>query len=102
VPPDEPAKLTFEPDEPLGLDAERAVWRQVGDEVVILDVPTATYLTLNSSAVTLWDLLAETATPVELAAKLVATYDISADKAAKDVEHFLGALQERSLILPAK
>lgn len=94
--------MTFAPAEPLALDAERAVWRQVGDEVVILDVPTATYLTLNSSAVTLWDLLAEVATPAELVAKLVATYDITGDKAARDVQHFLGALQERGLILPAK
>ena len=97
-----PAEVTFAPDKPLALDSERAVWRQVGDEVVILDVPTATYLTLNSSAVTLWDLLAEVATPTELAAKLVATYDLTADKAERDVQHFLGALQERGLILPAK
>jgi hypothetical protein len=96
-----PADLKFAPDERIALDAERAVWRQVGDEVVILDVPTATYLTLNSSAVVLWDQLAEGATPTELAAKLMATYDITDDRAAKDVQHFLEALQERGLILPA-
>ena len=77
------ASLEFAPDERLALDAERAVWRQVGDEVVILDVPTATYLTLNSSAVTLWKHLEKGASPAELAAELVATYAITEDKAAR-------------------
>jgi hypothetical protein len=85
----------------LGLDGERAVWRQVGDEMVILDIPTGTYLTLNSSAVGLWKLLEEGATPAELAAELVATYGIGEARAAEDVQRFLGALQERSLILRA-
>ena len=89
----------FSPDERLSLDAERSVWREVGDEIVILDVPTATYLTLNSSAVTLWKRLEEGASPAELAAELVAIYAISEDKAATHVQAFLGALQERSLIL---
>ena len=61
-PQDEPR---FATSERLALDSERAVWRQVGDEIVILDVPTATYLTLNSSAVTLWKNLEEGATPAE-------------------------------------
>lgn len=90
----------FSPDKRLCLDAERAVWRQVGDEIVILDVPTATYLTLNSSAVTLWKHLEKGASPEELAAQLVATYGISDVKAARDVQCFLTALQERSLVLP--
>ncbi len=89
----------FSPDERLSLDAERAVWREVGNEIVILDVPTATYLTLNSSAVTLWKRLGEGASPAELAAELVAIYEISEDKATAHVQGFLRALQERSLIL---
>ncbi len=96
------AGLEFSPDEQLGLDAERAVWRQVGDEVVILDVPTATYLTLNSSAVTLWKHLEKGASPAELAAELISTYAITQEKAARDVRNFLDALRERSLILPAQ
>ena len=76
------AGLEFSPDEQLGLDVERAVWRQVGDEVVILDVPTGTYLTLNSSAVTLWKHLEKGASPAELAAELISTYAITQEKAS--------------------
>jgi hypothetical protein len=98
---DSTAEPGFSPTERLSLDSERAVWREVGDEIVILDVPTATYLTLNSSAVTLWKHLEEGASPEELADELVATYEIDKDKAARDVQRFLGALKDRSLILPA-
>jgi hypothetical protein len=98
---DRQAEPKFAPDQKLGLDEERAVWRQVGDEIVILDIPSATYLTLNFSAVTLWKHLEEGASPAELAAALVTTYEISEDKAARDVQRFLMALQERSLVLPA-
>lgn len=66
---DRQAEPKFAPDARMRLDSERAVWREVGDEIVILDVPTATYLTLNSSAVTLWKQLEGGASPAELAAE---------------------------------
>jgi hypothetical protein len=105
MPPDSDDQPHGEPrftlDQRLSLDVERAVWRQVGDELVILDIPSGTYLTLNSSAVGLWKLLEEGASPAELGAELVSTYGISEARAAEDVQRFLGAVQERSLIVPA-
>ena len=86
------------PDQVLTVDTDRAVWREIGDEVVILDVPTTTYLNLNKSARVLWKRLDGGATSLELAAELVATYGISESQAASDVRGFLDALQERSLL----
>lgn len=80
------------------IDAERAVWREIGEEVVILDVPTSTYLNLNGSARLLWKRLSGGATPAELTAELVATYGIPEVQAAKDVQSFLDALRERLLL----
>ena len=88
----------FEPDQALTLDGERAVWREIGEEVIILDVPTATYLNLNGSARALWKRLDAGATPVELADELVAKFGIPQEQAAHDVEGFLEALQEWSLL----
>jgi hypothetical protein len=92
----------FAPGQRLKFDPERALWREVGDELVIFEVATTTYLTLNSSARTLWKHLADGASPVELTAELVATYAIAEDMAARDVERFLEALEARSLLLPAE
>jgi hypothetical protein len=88
----------FATDQPLALDPSRVVWREVGDEVIILDLPTATYLNLNGSARALWRCLDAGATPAQLAAELVARYAIAGDRAAKDVDTFLQALSERSLL----
>ena len=88
----------FATDQILTLDSNRAVWREVGNEVIVLDVPTATYLNLNGSARVLWKRLDAGATAVELAAELVAAYAIDEERAATDVEGFLEALQERSLL----
>jgi len=90
---------SFAPQQPLKLDDDRAVWREVGDEVVVLDVQTATYLSLNGSAGVLWKKLDGGATPTELVAELVAAYAVPEARASKDVEDFLRALRDRSLLL---
>ncbi len=90
--------LVIAPDQVLSVDSERAVWREIGDEVVILDVPTTTYLNLNKSARVLWKRLDGGATALELAAELVTTYGIPEAQAAGDVQTFLDALRERSLL----
>jgi hypothetical protein len=90
--------LVIAPDQVLTVDSDRAVWREIGDEVVILDVPTTTYLNLNKSARVLWKRLDAGATPLELAAELVTIYGISDDQAAADVRSFLDALQKMSLL----
>jgi ribosomal protein S16 len=91
----------FEPHKRLKLDGDRAVWREVGEEVVVLDVETATYLSLNGSGGALWKRLDAGATLSELVAELVSAYGVPEAQASKDVEDFLSALRERSLLLTA-
>jgi hypothetical protein len=88
----------FPSDRRLTLDASRAIWREIGDEIVVLDAATATYLSLNFSAVALWKALDGGATPEELVAQLISAYDISPAQAENDVEGFLSALRDLSLL----
>jgi Coenzyme PQQ synthesis protein D (PqqD) len=88
----------FPSDHRLTIDASRAIWREIGDEIVVLDAATATYLSLNLSAVALWKRLDGGATPAELAVELVTVYDISPAQAESDVEGFLVALRDLSLL----
>ena len=46
--------MTFGPDERLYVKADDVVLREAGDELVILELTTTTYLTLNGSAKQLW------------------------------------------------
>ncbi|HZM56677.1 MAG TPA: PqqD family protein [Acidimicrobiales bacterium] len=86
-------------DEKLQLKVDDVVWREVGDELVVLELSTSTYLTLNGTAKYLWESLADGATLDRLIEMLVERYQISNHQARSDTESFLSALADRELIV---
>lgn len=76
------------------------VWREVGDEVVILDLRTSLYWTLNGSATVLWSTLTEGATTGELARRLLDEFDVDEETATRDSEAFLASCHQQDLIEP--
>jgi hypothetical protein len=82
------------------LKADEVVWREVGDELVVLELATSTYLTLNGTAKYLWLALADGATIDELVESLVGRYQITVEQARVDATSFLEALTARDLIDP--
>lgn len=80
------------------LRGEGLSWRRIEDEVVVVDVPSSTYLSANDSGTVLWQALADGATHAELTALLVERFGIEREAAGADVEHFLGQLREQSLL----
>ncbi len=86
-------------DEKLQLKVDDVVWREVGDELVVLELSTSTYLTLNGTAKHLWEGLADGTTIDGLIEMLVERYQISAGQARSDTEAFLLALADRELIV---
>jgi len=75
------------------------VWREVGDELVVLELSTATYLNLNGTARHLWQLLVDGSTVQGLVDDLVLKYGISAIQAMADVEAFISGLSDRNLLM---
>jgi hypothetical protein len=82
----------------LHLRSDKIVWREVEDELVVLELSTTTYLTLNGSAMQLWLRLLDGATPQDLIDTLVERYDIPQDLARSDTESFLADLTARELL----
>ena len=77
--------------------------REVGDRTVVVPVGAQTVdfrciMTLNESGAFLWRLLQEGADAAALTAALLAEYEVTADKAAADVERFLATLREKGLL----
>jgi Coenzyme PQQ synthesis protein D (PqqD) len=89
---------TGRPADPVLLRLDEVVWREVGEDLVVLELSTSTYLTLNGSAKQLWIGLVEGATVPELAERLTARYGITAEQAVADTEAFLSALGDRKLL----
>ena len=73
-------------------------WRQVDDEVVVLDGRRANYLAINGAGARLWPALVDGATLEQLADVLVETYEIDRARATADVNGFVAALAEQGLM----
>ncbi len=74
------------------------VWREVGDEVIILDTRASIYASVNESGRVLWLRLAEGATLDDLAGELQREYGLDAADAKRDAEAFVTSLRERDLL----
>jgi hypothetical protein len=82
----------------LKLRGEGLSWREIDEEVVALDMETATYLSANASGRLLWRALAGGATREELVSCLVDEFEIDAERAAADVDTFIAELSRRGLL----
>lgn len=82
----------------LRLRPDRVTWREVDGEIIVLDQASATYFSVNRSAVLLWHRLADGATREQLIDQLVTHYEIDAPRAAADVDAFLALCRESDLL----
>jgi hypothetical protein len=73
-------------------------WRELGDRIVILDLQTSSYLTVEASGTTVWKLLQAGATTDDLAEALCGEYDVDHETAVGDIEEFLGDLSAKGLL----
>ncbi|MFC7494561.1 MULTISPECIES: PqqD family protein [unclassified Nocardioides] len=82
----------------MKLRGENLTWREIDGDLVILDLRSSTYLTANASATVLMKQLTEERSAGELASSLVATFGISEQQAAQDVQAFLDELAGSDLL----
>jgi hypothetical protein len=73
-------------------------WREIEGEVVAVDLQKSVYLAANRSGAVLWPALAEGTTRAELVTRLADQFDLDRDRAAADVDAFVGALAEQGLL----
>jgi hypothetical protein len=90
--------MTFSRGDTLRLKSDDVVWREVEDELVVLELATTTYLTLNGSARQLWLGLADGASVDVLAKLLVDQYGIPLEQATADAESFVAEMTDRGLV----
>ena len=73
-------------------------WQEIDGETILLDLEASTYLGANPSGSVLWAALAEGATVKTLVERLCTTFDVAEDRAAQDVDAFLGTCEERGYL----
>ena len=76
----------------------RVHWREIDSEVVAVDVDSSTYLSTNGSGALLWLELARGTTRDALVERLAQAYLLDDERAASDVDDFLGELRGQGLL----
>jgi Coenzyme PQQ synthesis protein D (PqqD) len=85
----------------LALNEERVMWREVDDEVIVLDKRTWTYMGINGSGAVLWREIAGGSTRPRLVARLLDAFGIDEERAGRDVDAFLELLRTHGLLAEA-
>ncbi|HVA66132.1 MAG TPA: PqqD family protein [Elusimicrobiota bacterium] len=78
--------------------AERAAWRQVDKEAVILDLESSEYFSLNEVGVVIWEKVGEGADLDAIVEAVCAEFDVDEAKAKKDATTLIGDLVKKKLL----
>lgn len=77
---------------------DNVLWRDLDDQIVLLDLRTSSYLRLNQTGASLWPLLVEGCSRSALVDVLVREHGRPRSAAAADVDAFLEDLQSKRLL----
>lgn len=77
--------------------AERAHWRELDDHVVILDVDSSVYSTLNPVGSLIWNEADGKRTVADLADVVVDAFDVEPDVALDDTRQFVESMVAEGL-----
>ena len=80
------------------VDPEKVFWRNVEGEVVLLNVETGFYYTLEGAGCLIWDMAVKNLTPEQMAIRVAEKFDVETPRALKDIRELLGALEKEELI----
>jgi hypothetical protein len=82
----------------LRINSPDVTWQELGDEVVVLDLATSRYLSLNATAAQLWRRIADGADTDELVGAVVEEFEVPREQAHEDVTAFVGRCRELGLL----
>lgn len=71
--------------------------RQVGDEIVILDLASGSYYGLDAVGARAWQLLSEGRKPLEVCDSLLAEFEVTREQLERDLEHLFSELVSKGL-----
>jgi hypothetical protein len=73
-------------------------WRELDGQIVVLDLESSKYVTVNGAGAVIWERLIPGATLDEIVNELVEVFDIDVETARSDSEAFLDELRTRRML----
>ncbi len=74
------------------------VFRDLDDEMIIMDMNTGKYFGLNETGAKIWALLDKYQKPKKVIDELLTEYNLSEDECEREVKQFLQAILNKGLI----
>lgn len=81
--------------------AAHVAWRRINQEVVVLDLNTSVYYSLNETGADMWELLAKSMNPDKVSAEIAARYERESKAVERDLDAFVKSLCGKKLLEPA-
>jgi len=75
------------------------MYEYVGGEIVLLELATGVYYSLDGVGGRIWNLLVAGRTDEEIATSLIQEYEVSGEQAAADVNRILSDLERHRLVV---
>jgi hypothetical protein len=72
--------------------------RQVGEEMILLDLASGVYFGLDPVGARIWEMIAQGKRLAEVRDQLLAEYEVPADVAERDLHRLIGELAAHGLI----
>lgn len=82
--------------------ASNALVQKVSEEMVILDIQSGQYYTLNHVAADMLELMQQGSTVEQTVAEICREYDVSAQEATEDLYNMINTLAEKQLVQSAE
>jgi len=87
------------PEKKYSINSDRVVWRDIEGEAVILNLDTGYYYNLNAVGSLIWQLLEEKKDISKIIETISKDYNISANRAKKDLDSLISDLKKEKLLL---
>ena len=85
---------------PTGRPHTDVISRQMGDGAVLVHLASNTIFELNRTGARVWDLLAQSVTPVDIARTLAGEFQVEMTVAAREVDQLIEQLSAAGLLRP--
>lgn len=81
------------------INSDRVVWRSIEGEIVVLNLDTGYYYSLNPVGSLIWQLLSDNKDTSKIIEKISQDYNIALARAKKDLNELISDLKKEKLIL---
>jgi len=77
---------------------EDYVWKEIGDQVVVLHIDSGKYYSLNSTASLIWRAIMNQVQPAQIVEELCSVFEVNLKQSRKDANEMMQSFIDKGMI----